>query len=70
MCEDYDDRVRWHYWDCKLDKARREGTIAGLEIALVLAESDTQPRAAIRAEIERLRADVTTADSSAAPTRP
>ncbi len=56
-----EDTVRWHHWERQLEKARREGMIEGLELALDLIpkpNSTTQwdPQVAIRAEIERRKA--------------
>lgn len=57
-----EDTVRWHHWERQLEKARREGVIEGLEWALACfpkPTSTTQWDAedAIRAEIERLKAE-------------
>lgn len=55
-----EDTVRWHHWERQLEKARREGMIAGLELALEFlhgAHSTVAwtPNDAIRAEVERLK---------------
>lgn len=50
-----EDTVRWHHWERQLEKARREGMIAGLELAVDLV-TNSNDALAIRAEIERLKA--------------
>jgi hypothetical protein len=51
---DYDP-ARWNHWERQLEKARREGMIAGLERVLAVGYPDWVCERRIRAEIERLK---------------